>query len=529
MDGPLEVVPYSIDALKRILGREVSAPVRLDRNLHVIYFEEYFDRIGAQTIVVERAYVDRDYLEDYASYYVKCFHPYQKWCERLHFFDIQFTSESLDALLEGDESVTLSLEDLQSHYLGFVVVKPLPRRNIGRTCLKTYPLDGRRVFATTRDYEVTLAGMPLRVKQTLAFQEQDSVIAACATSALWSAFHSTGKVFQHAIPTPVEITKAATEDEPSDTRNFPNKGLLPSQVARAIRSVGLEPFLVSASDPAVLRNTVYAYLSGRVPLILGFRLFDRPERDGPWEWFGNHAVAVTGFGRAWETATPELGSGLLLEASRIDRLYVHDDGVGPFARMVMDEKSELFLIPGQGIERCWSLITSWGVDRGKDRGMRALPWFVMAPLYPKIRIPYQAVERVVREFDQVLTAAADGALDGQRRLTWDIKLGVGPHVKTAVIEEGVLKGKRRREFLERGLPRFVWRATARQALGHALDLLFDATDIEEGNLLLHAVAYDAETSEIAAIAANEYRSEFGDLQCASVLEWFLPPESSRRA
>src|SRR5262249_17736969 len=98
---------------------------------------------------------------------------------------------------------------------------PLPRTIVGRTCLKTYPHDSRRDFPITRDYEANLFGMPLRV-ESLAFQEQDSVAAACATSALWSAFHGTGKQFQHPIPSPVEISKAATAHLPLDTRTFPN-------------------------------------------------------------------------------------------------------------------------------------------------------------------------------------------------------------------------------------------------------------------------------------------------------------------
>ena len=36
-------------------------------------------------------------------------------------------------------------------------------------------------------------------------------MAACATSALWSLFQKTAKIFQHSIPSPVEITKIDTD------------------------------------------------------------------------------------------------------------------------------------------------------------------------------------------------------------------------------------------------------------------------------------------------------------------------------
>ena len=67
----------------------------------------------------------------------------------------------------------------------------------------------------------------LRVK-SLSFQEQDHEVAACATSALWSIFHGTGKMFQHPILSPVEITKVAFEIMPLDTRaQAHNPTLLP--------------------------------------------------------------------------------------------------------------------------------------------------------------------------------------------------------------------------------------------------------------------------------------------------------------
>jgi len=81
---------------------------------------------------------------------------------------------------------------------------------IGRTCLKTYGDDGgRRHYSSTQLVTSHLFGIPLQIN-TLPFQEQDSVVAACATSALWTVFHGSGYLLQHTIPSPVEITKKTT-------------------------------------------------------------------------------------------------------------------------------------------------------------------------------------------------------------------------------------------------------------------------------------------------------------------------------
>ena len=105
-------------------------------------------------------------------------------------------------------------------------------------------------------YEANLIGIQLQVN-TLAFQEQDKTIAACATSALWTIFHGTGMLFQHRIPSPVEITRVATDRFPRE-RSFPSDGLDLLQAVDAVRSIGLEPTNLDISDPYVFKSTVYA-------------------------------------------------------------------------------------------------------------------------------------------------------------------------------------------------------------------------------------------------------------------------------
>jgi len=218
-----------------------NPPSVVSKKTHLDYFKEYFGPIGvnARTIVVETPYVDRDFLEDFAAYYVKCFQPYERYCSRLHFFSLAFSETEFETLLAGDESA-LKKDALDEAYLGFVVVKKLPEAFIGRTCLRTYPDDGgRRHYPLRREYRANLFGLDLSV-DSLAFQEQDRVVAACATSALWSAFQATGRLFHHKIPCPVEITQSATRRTPSVSRAIPNAGLTILQAAEAIKDLGLE-------------------------------------------------------------------------------------------------------------------------------------------------------------------------------------------------------------------------------------------------------------------------------------------------
>jgi len=516
--APFEVIPYSIGDLERLLVEKSRAGAHVITGKgHRAYFDEYFQHIGAVTIVVENEYTDRDFLEDFAAYYVRCFADYRRTCARLHFFSLPFTHEDFASFLDGS-GTSLTEESLRSGYLGFIVVKPLPETVIGRTCLRTYPtaIDARH-FPLIRRYEANLFGVQLSV-ETLAYQEQDRVAAACATSALWSAFQGTGRLFQHPIPSPVEITKAATAHSPIRTRTFPNShGLTIEEMARAIQYVGLEPLFVNVTNNAfLLKSTVYAYLKGSIPLILGHRLMDpTPPRD-----IGLHAVAVTGFNIGSSTPQP-VGAGFQLRAARIDKFYVHDDQVGPFARMSF--AGAISGIPDAGI----SLMTSWGHSSGNH--FRAVPLSLLVPLYHKIRIPFSPVALTVIAFDDFMEKARVATSALPERVEWEIYLTTVSDLKASIARDPNVGGSYRADILTTILPRYVWRATALCADIPVLDLLFDATDIEQGTFFLRAIEYDAGLASVLRVVA----SQPGAIAAAhsrhdsQLVEWFqrqpMPP------
>jgi hypothetical protein len=335
--------PFSRDQLFEVLAT-FSGTSRdiVMRKRQCDYLADYLSELGARTILVERDYVDRDYLEDFAGYYVRCFSDYPRKCTRLHFLSEEVGQGDFEFLLQGREG-SLCVKRLREFYLGFVVLKPLPSTIIGRTCLRA-PVAETRRFPVLSPQPVNLFGWNLQI-ETLPFQEQDSVVAACATSALWSAFQYTGRRFQHRVPTPVEITRLATEHAPSNTRYLPTRGLTPEGIAQAIRAVGLEPHYVQATHSQVLMPTVYAYLRGRIPVFLSMGLYSPPAHDGePYSLWGGtsegstHGVLVTGY--SLERAEPIPGAnGFLLEANRLAALYVHDDQVGPFCELELDWKN----------------------------------------------------------------------------------------------------------------------------------------------------------------------------------------------
>lgn len=496
---PFDVYPYSRTQLEALLTRYPEMAATIRSKLHLEYFAGYFGDLGAKLIVVERRYVDRDFLEDYAAYYVRCFDDYHRYCNRLHFFHCDIAEDRVRRVLQG-EGDAATVDALRASYLGFVVAKPLPTTVVGRTCLVTYAPEGRRCFPNTRDYDAHLFGIDLAIRNTLAFQEQDNVVAACATSALWSVFQGTGKLFQHPIPSPVEITKAAAERLPSSTRLLPNRGLNLEMMAHAIRSVGLEPFLINgaatAADHYTLKGAAYAYLQGHIPMILGITLIDTTHT--PAKWMGMHAVALTGFSLGNVAIQPYGSTGFRLRASRIDKFYVHDDQVGPFARMIFDGAKFAYRSQaGHDVGPTISVSTSWRGDNGVIGSGRALSEKLLIPLYHKIRVPFSIIHDGVLQFDSFVSKLLQAGPEPlPENLEWDIFLTTVIDVKKGLRENQALPPSRKATLLTQPFPRFIWCATALAGDKKVFDLLFDATDIEQGRCLVEVVEHDQKLSEI---------------------------------
>src|SRR3546814_9466748 len=117
------VVSYSSAALADLLvDKSHGKSDDIRKKTHLRFLDEYFTEIGAATIVVEERYIDRDYLEDYAAYYARCFADYGRICARLHFFREAFDEACFEGLVRRTEPG----DKIRAGYLGFIVVKPLP-------------------------------------------------------------------------------------------------------------------------------------------------------------------------------------------------------------------------------------------------------------------------------------------------------------------------------------------------------------------------------------------------------------------
>jgi hypothetical protein len=471
------VVGYTSDALRDLLvSRSISPEHVVRAKVHNDYLHGYLTELGVKTIVVEREYVDRDYLEDYAAYYVRSFHPYERYCSRLHFFSSEFDEDGFYPELLKEKSVVICDEA----YLGYVVIKPLPNTIIGRTCLRTFRAkkDKERHFPIIRHYRVNLFGKPLIV-DAIAYQEQDNTVAACASTAAWSAFQQTGALFHHAIPSPVEITLAALEHFPFGNRHLPNKGLTAEQIAHAIRNVGLEPLVLALPNSDHLNSLVYAYLNASIPVVLGVMIqrLDNPIRD-----VDGHAVTILGYQKRVGPPTAFPGKpNFFLESSRICKFYAHDDQVGPYARM--EHRST----------NC--LTTSYGGSSFGGDTHRARFGLVLIPVHHKIRISHELILRLTAGINAILFDLNKLLGHPLGNLFWDVTLTYSNEFKQRISCDAALTESARTSLLTTGLPKYVWLATVKNP-EMLITFIFDATDIDQGNILVGIVNYSNDATDL---------------------------------
>ena len=464
----------------------------------VNYLFNYLKDLGAQTILLESEYIDKDYLEDYSRYYVKCFNRYGERCARLHFFSHEFDHSKFSKAFDGQQQI---INSLQENYLGFIVVKPLPKTFIGKTCLKLYDRfdstnsktqENRKVIKRT--YAANLFGIELTI-DTVAFQEQDKVISACATTAVWSALQALDHNDTRTVPSSSEITLAAINHIENSSNSFPNEGLTNKQILRALDIQGFRNHyldLTQVNDnslPKIMR-LIKSYITSNLPVILGANVFAIPQSNKDTKkltYLADHAVTVLGYKQDKQETV----------------LYLHDDRLGPFARAKVTPINELLpnLDPDKRISTKNCICLQEKNDEGKWQSAQQIliPDSLIIPNYKKVRIPAEFIDNtcqsIVEDFEsfyQNFSTQNESVLKTSTpqlpQLTYQIQLQNSSAIKSRLILDTKVNNKT--QFLTQSTARFLWSAKFYLNTELSLEILFDSTDIPQGNAVVYLLEYN---------------------------------------
>ncbi|MDZ7648462.1 MAG: hypothetical protein U5K54_15440 [Cytophagales bacterium] len=309
-------------------------------------------------------------------------------------------------------------------------------------------------------YEVNFLGRTLYV-QSLAYQEQDTVVSACASVAIWSAFHKTSSLFKTALPSPGEITKLAGNLFFNYGRIYPNHGLDLTQVCRAIDAIGLVSEVRSSKrfdgEIYLASRIIYAYLKCGIPILLLIKSSSAPGVSV------GHAVTIVGYSKPKPKASKP-SKEITLIADGIDKFYVHDDQLGPFASYEFSGKTAL---------------KTYHWNSSGEKIMNRLGFMLLLfPSIQKLELDLKMFLTASDNFDRTFFEFDIFNVE----LEWDVYLEESNKYKSDLLKSSIdedLKIKK----VTTNYPRYVWVAKA-QIQDHVfLDLIFDSTDIPSGKVL----------------------------------------------
>lgn len=478
LDDYLVLSVFTQESFFQSLSNLYCSPKVVSQQRPAQYVFSYLTELKAQTLVVEQTYVDGDYLDDYSSYYARCFQSYNRFCRRLHFFSAVYEHFQFVEILTG-EPVEIVLQDFSKHYLGFVVARPLPTSVVGRTILKTYSSDqGRRFYPCVKTYRPNVFGMTLEI-QGLAFQQQDSVLAACATVALWSCYHKTAELFGTPCPRPAAITSVANQVVGS-ARPFPSGGLRIEQICNSIRKLDLEPEVFHVTQHVRLVSLLYSYMKMGIPVLLVVDV----------QGVGLHALTLVGYSLTQKSMPPDQGS-LHLLGTKIDKFYAHDDQNGPYSRLFVKPPLDQANYPAPvSFEGSWQSLADNSL-------LPLIPKAVIVPVYNKIRLKFSDVLQPLERLNFILGLSEEKWDSGE----WDVHLVTTKELKEEIRAQQ--QHPRLKSILLAPHPRFIWRAILTLQEIMVLELLADATDVKLNCPFYQCTVFDSTLKSFLQMVLDE--------------------------
>jgi len=488
------------------------------------YLKNYLKspNIGASTVLLEHEYIDRFYLEDFSKYFASCFFDYKKKTSRIHFFGNKFNEKQFKKILEtGGKSNQRLLEKIKSSYLGFMVVRPIPKTFIATTCLAPYRLDSdakENHVIITKHVKANVFGIELSI-DSLPYQEQDKVVSACATTALWVASNAPIYDFRY-IPSPSQITQESFIASNSSGRSFPSEGLNPDMMVNYFHQLNLETYTASLEQEFrslkdekgrmskvfdSMNEVINAYASCKLPIVLGLDVFrlEKDSSDKNFKYIGKHAVTITGYktGNLVEDEA-RVNDEFVSVSDQVTEFFVHDDQIGPYAKVGI-QRTPISVgdgnhgLPETVFEGDIEGYLHLEVDNLETKYQRAyLPAIMLVALPPKVRIRYEYIKQTCLSFNgrlKDLTKINREVLStypiSKHGVTWSIQLKTVNSYKSELFEK---KFKRcsKENILSSSCPKYVWVASAFHGEAQLFDFMFDATGIEQGGVFMETIYYN---------------------------------------
>lgn len=279
------------------------------------------------SFLLEEYYVDHVYRDSYYFYFSGKHSFYNRFCKRIILFCKIFDDSNEKKILD------LKSEDLEFFFVGSIVIRPLPRRSIGRTLLNPFFFkEFSQCFVRLANYNITVFGKRLSVC-AFPYSMQDGETTTCAEVTILNLLD----YFSHCYPEyhyllPSDINNIAKAN--GFERSIPTHGLKYEVMSKIFCETGFYPRLYSCEKMHCenFLRILYYYIESGIPVSMGVSVHGKQIR---------HSVIVIGHGevgnknsvrKLYSCLDPKSGNSIFVSETvdYISKLCVVDDCDGPY-------------------------------------------------------------------------------------------------------------------------------------------------------------------------------------------------------
>jgi len=271
-----------------------------------------------RAVLVEPHYICKDHRDLFSHYYSRKFHVNPGICGRLHFFSND--PGGVPALLEDPA-------EHQEGYLGYAVIRPVPKRCLGRSVFSVRKLGlgyGSSMFCLSTPFKVHINGIELKVRG-YPYMSQDNEAMVCAHAALWGICRYLSERYSaYREVHPFDLVKMTGKDF---GRAYPRRGMVYRDYSTILTDFGTYPVIVDAkkhvADPSqqteALRD-IFTYVESGFPVLLSVRKAGAE---------AGHALTAMGHTLNDALGKPD-ADGIVDHTAFFDHLVVMDDNEFPY-------------------------------------------------------------------------------------------------------------------------------------------------------------------------------------------------------
>jgi hypothetical protein len=277
--------------------------------------------------------------------------------------------------------------------------------------------------------------------------------------------HAVARKESLAVPTPADITQAASRYVLASGRSLPSEGLNIQQICEATRAAGLEPLVMRSVSLEQDRAQLLSYVSSGFAPVLAIL---------PMEGAG-HAVCAVGVKLG--TAQPQSDPALCFRdrAAAVTAVYIHDDRLGPYA------SADLYAFTQRERIRT-ALRIRW--PRTDNEMEHAILDAIIVPVPSKLRL---TVTRM-RELGLAIAESAGQIFPQfQRTVSLNTRYFKGTEYRTSAVHFGLSHEGLYTLLCELALSRYVGAIEITTPDGPLFDVLLDTTETQANPAALACV------------------------------------------